>query len=160
MKIKNDFVMIKIVTKSQDRFRQAVEIAVQAHQGQVDRNGVPYICHSIAVSQKCSFYTAKCVAMLHDVLEDTEVTAQDLLKMGVEEYIIECVEKLTHDPKVPYLDYIQSIIDTRDANIISVKYADLCDNLDPTRGGMNEKKVPLYRKARRMMEEALCLIQN
>lgn len=43
MKIKNDFVMIKIVTKSQDRFRQAVEIAVQAYQGQVDWNGVPYI---------------------------------------------------------------------------------------------------------------------
>lgn len=150
--------MIKIVTKSQDRFRQATEIAVQAHQGQVDKNGVPYICHPIAVAQKCPYYTAKCVAMLHDVLEDTELTSENLLAMGVEEYIVECVEKLTHDPKIPYLDYIQDIIDTRDINIISVKYADLCDNLDPMRGGLNKEKLPLYRKARRMMEETLCLV--
>ena len=158
VKIKNDFVMMKIVTKSQDRFRQAAEIAVQAHRGQVDKNGVPYICHPIAVAQKCPYYTAKCVAMLHDVLEDTEFTSEDLLAMDVDPYIVECVEKLTHDSKVPYLDYIQSIIDTRDTNIISIKYADLCDNLDPTRGGLNKEKLSLYSKARRMMEEALCLV--
>lgn len=157
MKIKNDFVMNMIV-KSKDQFRLATEIAVQAHNGQVDKNGVPYICHPIAVANKCSLPIAKCIAMLHDVLEDTKVTATDLIGMGVDPYIVECVGKLTHRKDIPYLDYIQSIIDTGIYNVISVKYADLCDNLDPTRGGLNERKMPLYLKAKRMLEEALCLV--
>lgn len=144
-----------MIVKSKDQLRLATEIAVQAHNGQVDKNGVPYICHPIIVAQRCLSYSAKCVAMLHDVLEDTEVTAQDLLKMGIEKYIVECVEKLTHDPKVSYLDYIQDIIDTQDLNIISVKHADLCDNLDPMRGGLNEEKVSLHREAIKMIEETL-----
>lgn len=156
-KIKNDFVMNMIV-KSKDQFRLATEIAVQAHNGQVDKNGIPYICHPIAVANKCHTSTAACIAMLHDVLEDTKVTATDLLAMGVDPYIVKCVEKLTHRKDTPYLDYIQGIIDTGVYNVISVKYADLCDNVDPTRGGLNERKMPLYLKAKRMLEEALCLV--
>lgn len=157
MKIKNDFVMNMIV-KSKDQFRLATEIAVQAHNGQVDRNGVPYICHPITVANICHTATAKCVAMLHDVLENTKVTATDLLGMGVELYIVECVKRLTRRKGTPYLDYIQGIIGTRDATTISVKYADLCDNLDPMRGGLNEQKMSLYRQAKRLLEEALCLV--
>lgn len=157
MKIKNDFVM-NMVVKSKDQFRLATEIAVQAHNGQVDRNGVPYICHPITVANKCPLSTAKCVAMLHDVLEDTEVTATVLLNMGVDPYIVECVKKLTHRKDIPYLDYIQGIIDTKDTNVMYVKYADLCDNLNPLRGCIYEKKADLYRKARKMLEEALCLV--
>ena len=150
-KIKNDFVMNMIV-KSKDQFRLATEIAVQAHSGQVDKNGVPYICHPIAVANKCRTLTAKCVAMLHDVLEDTKVTAADLLDMGVDPYTVECVEKLTHSKDTPYLEYIQDIIDTGSFIIISVKYADLCDNINPMRGGLNERKMPLYLKAMKMLE--------
>ena len=138
-KIKNDFVMNMIV-KSKDQFRLATEIAVQAHNGQVDKNGVPYICHPIAVANKCHTSTAACIAMLHDVLEDTKVTATDLLDMGVDPYIVKCVEKLTHRKDTPYLEYIQNIIGTGVYNVIYVKYADLCDNVDPTRGGLNERK--------------------
>lgn len=156
-KIKNDFVMNMIV-KFKDQFRLAIEIAVQAHNGQVDRNGVPYICHPITVANKCHTPTAKCIAMLHDVLEDTKVTATDLLDMGVDSYIVECVKKLTHRKDIPYLGYIQGIIDAGDPTVISVKYADLCDNVDPKRGGLNDRKMPLYLKAKRMLEEVLCLV--
>ena len=63
-------------------YRRAEEIAIRAHAGQVDKGGNPYINHPLAVAAGVQGYELKIVALLHDVLEDSSVTAQDLLAEG------------------------------------------------------------------------------
>ena len=71
-----------------------------------------------------------CVGFLHDVLEDTTFTADNLLAKGVDKDIVECVLLLTHDKNVSYAEYIQNLIDSGNKTAIKVKYTDLMHNSD------------------------------
>lgn len=147
--------MKKIITYSRGLFRKAVEVAVQAHAGQVDGLGVPKICHCIAVTNGVSGEYAKCVAMLHDTVEDTELTLDDLRGFGFPERIVKAVGILTHDKKTPYLDYVQRIWDSGDLLARIVKRADLLDNTDPYRcekSPVSEEKQELYKQAKQIMK--------
>lgn len=147
-------IIMKIVTFSRDPFRKAVEIACQAHAGQVDKIGVPKFCHCVAVANRCTSTEAKCVAILHDTLEDTPLTAEDLLSFGVAPEVVEAVKILTHDKKGPYLEYIQSVIDSHNPLALEVKRCDLADNTDPTRCAASPctpEKQELYRQAKQML---------
>ena len=113
-----------------NKLELAYAIALVAHKGQVDKVGVDYINHPLTVSNNCTGNDEKIVALLHDVLEDTKVTKEDLL-LFFDPYIVEAVCLLTHNPNDSYMDYLAKI----KANPIAkaVKLADLKHNMDLTR---------------------------
>ncbi len=110
---------------------RALQIAVQAHAGQKDKNGAAYIFHPIRVMMRCVAPNAKIVALLHDVVEDTAVTFEQLQAEGCSAEVLSTLRLVTHLPGVPYEDYIERILADRTA--IEVKIADLEDNMDVRR---------------------------
>lgn len=146
--------------QARDLLRRAVEVAVGAHEGQADKNGVPYICHPIMVALYANASPiVRAVALLHDVLEDSSVTMEDLVKLSFPTEVIEALRVLTR-PKEDhrYTDYIRSIIESKNAVAIQVKIADLTDNLSKTRteeSPVNPAQRRLYEKARVDLIEAM-----
>jgi guanosine-3',5'-bis(diphosphate) 3'-pyrophosphohydrolase len=109
----------------------AIKVAVGAHAGQVGKNGEPYILHPLRVMMKQPTTELKTVAVLHDVVEDTKISLNDLNEMGFPPNILRALALLTHDADVPYDIYIENL--TKDPLAHSVKFADLQDNLDISR---------------------------
>jgi (p)ppGpp synthase/HD superfamily hydrolase len=109
----------------------AKRIATRAHQGQVDKAGQPYIAHPEFVASQVTGDEAKAVAWLHDVIEDTSVTVNDLRAEGLPESVIEAVAILTKGDNESYETYLERVA----ANPLtkSVKLADLKHNLDTSR---------------------------
>lgn len=82
-----------------DLIRKALEVAIKAHEGVVGKDGLDYVFHPITVALKCKTDDEKVVALLHDVVEDTPTTLDDLRKEGFPEYIVEAVDAVTrHKP--------------------------------------------------------------
>lgn len=109
---------------------KALRIAYDAHAGQLDKCGVPYIAHPLHVAEQMDDEESTCVALLHDVVEDSDVTLDDLARDFPSE-IVEGVRLMTHDPEVDYLDYVRAIKGNSIAK--KVKLADLAHNSDETR---------------------------
>lgn len=110
--------------------REAMKIAYDAHQGQFDKSGVPYVFHPIHVAeQMCDEYST-CVALLHDVVEDTDVSLEDLAKQFPQE-IVEAVGLLTHSKNTPYEEYLRKVKENPIAK--AVKLADIAHNTDFSR---------------------------
>lgn len=110
--------------------RKAMRIAYTAHHGQCDKAGVPYIFHPAHVAEQMDDEVSTCVALLHDVVEDTSVAFEDLEQV-FEPAIIEPLRLLTRSPEVDYAAYIRSI--RSDPVATKVKLADLAHNSDSTR---------------------------
>ncbi len=109
----------------------ALNLAVVAHNGQMDKGGEPYIFHSIRVANKCSNIEEKIVAYLHDVIEDTNISSDDLLSQGFPQKIVEAVVSVTKKRGENYEDFIKRC----GSNPIGrqVKLRDLEDNMDMSR---------------------------
>ena len=86
--------------------KKALKLAYAAHAGQVDKAGMPYIFHPYEVALQVQTEEEVCAALLHDVVEDTDWTMEDLRAAGFPETVLEAVQLLTHDSAVPYLDYL------------------------------------------------------
>ena len=86
----------------------AMRIAYEAHHGQMDRCGIPYIFHPIHLAEQMDDEISCTVALLHDVVEDTAVTMEILAKQFPCE-VIDALTLLTHDPKVDYFNYVRTI---------------------------------------------------
>lgn len=117
-------------------------IATNAHAGQFDKGGMPYILHPLKVMHytKSLDEEIQCIALLHDVIEDTSVTFKDLREAGVTERIISAVKALTKMPGQTYEEYKEGVFANRDAMI--VKMADLRHNTDIRRlKGVSEKDI-------------------
>jgi (p)ppGpp synthase/HD superfamily hydrolase len=124
---------------------RALQIAVQAHAGQKDKSGAAYIFHPLRVMMRCTHPTAKIVALLHDVVEDTDVTFEQLEKEGFSPEVLATLRLVTHDPKVSYEDYIESI--AQDKLATEIKIADLEDNSDIRRlQQVDDKAIARLRK--------------
>lgn len=108
----------------------ALQIAKEAHAGQVDKAGKDYILHPMTVASYMDTDTEKTIAYLHDVLEDTSVTVDELRNHFSNE-IVDTVITLTHRKDESYFEYIQRISKSKLAK--KVKVADLLHNLDITR---------------------------
>lgn len=106
-------------------------IAKEYHAEQLDKGGNPYIEHPVAVAEKVDTELEKCVALLHDIIEDTDLTSEDLLKMGVPSVVVEKVLIVTHNPNENYSDYIKRV--AKDPVAINVKLADIEHNMDLSR---------------------------
>lgn len=109
---------------------KAMNIAYNAHHGQTDVSGAPYIFHPYHVAEQMDDEATTCVALLHDVVEDTSVTIDDLDREFPKD-IVEAVRLLTHDKGIDYEQYIKAVCDNPIAK--AVKYEDLRHNMDETR---------------------------
>lgn len=134
---------------------EAMKIAYAAHHGQFDKGGIPYIFHPIHLAEQMPDEYTTCAALLHDVVEDTAVTLEELAEIFPAE-IIEAVRVMTHGKDEPYLDYVRRIKGNPIATV--VKLADLRHNSDESRmpDASEEKRIHFrekYRKAFDILEE-------
>ncbi len=111
--------------------KQAMKLAYRVHHGQTDKSGIPYIFHPMHLAEQMEDEFSTCAALLHDVVEDTELTFADLEAEGFPPEVTEALKLLTHDPAVPYLEYVKAIRPNPIAR--AVKLADLRHNSDLTR---------------------------
>lgn len=129
--------------------KKAIKIAFEAHKNAVDKGGAPYILHPIHLAEKMTDEVTTAVALLHDVVEDTDITCDELLSMGIDPYVVECVEIMTHRESEDYFDYIRRIKMNPDA--VKVKLADLEHNSDLSRletiTEYDLKRLKKYKKA-------------
>ena len=109
---------------------RAMQIAYAAHHGQADKAGVPYIFHPLHLAEGMDEEISCCAALLHDTVEDTEITLEALAAEFPAE-VVEAVRLLTHDPDTDYFDYVRQIRSNPIA--LKVKLADLQHNSDATR---------------------------
>lgn len=110
---------------------RAIALAAERHAGQVDKAGEPYVLHPLRLMLAMPDEACRIAAVLHDVVEDTPTTLAELEELGVRGEALEAVALLTHDPAVPYTDYVRRLAGHRVAR--AVKRADLLDNMDMTR---------------------------
>jgi (p)ppGpp synthase/HD superfamily hydrolase len=111
--------------------KQALKLCFEAHKEQKDKNGMPYVFHPFHLAEQMENEETTIVALLHDVVEDTDYTIEDLAKMGFGEEVISALSLLTHDDGTEYMDYVRLIKDNPIAK--AVKLADLKHNSDITR---------------------------
>lgn len=110
-----------------ERTRLAMQVAYEAHQGQFDKGGVPYVFHPYEVAQGVGDDEyAICTALLHDVMEDTALTEEDLRKYGFPEEVLEALCLLTRRPDTDYMDYIRTL--SKNPLAVKVKLSDLRHN--------------------------------
>ena len=139
--------------------KRALEIAYAAHQGQTDKGGLPYIFHPYHLAEQMTDEISACVALLHDVVEDTAVTFWDLERQFPKE-VTDALRLLTHERGTDYFEYIRAIRSNPLA--VKVKLADLAHNSDETRfagcGELPEKQLSerreKYAKAKAILEGA------
>ena len=136
---------------------KAMKIAYNAHAGQLDYNGVPYIFHPYHLAEQMEDEVSCTAALLHDVVEDTSVTMEDLQR-EFPNAVIEVLHLLTHEKGVDYFDYIRAIKTHPVAR--KIKLADIMHNSDQTRcvgSDLTEERLAYwkakYDKARRMLLE-------
>ena len=115
----------------QDMVKLALEIATRAHEGQVDKAGIAYIHHPIAVAAEVHSPEEKMTAYLHDVVEDTSVTLEDLREAGFSGEVLNAVNCLTHREGEPREEYLKRVKGNPLAT--TVKLADLKHNSDISR---------------------------
>lgn len=105
----------------------AIALAAQAHTGQVDKAGQPYILHPLRIMLACHDLDEKIVAVLHDVVEDTAISLQDLRTAGFAEHLIVAIDALTKQQGESRLDAAQRAKQNPIAR--KVKQADVTDNM-------------------------------
>ena len=131
--------------------QRAIEIAVEAHKGQTDKAGMPYILHPLRLMFQMKTDNEKIAAVLHDVVEDSDWALDDLKKEKFNNEVIEAVNLLTRDDNDSYDEFVQKAA----SNPISkaVKIADITDNLDLGRiSKMTEKDIDRVKKYQRILK--------
>jgi len=128
---------------------KAIHIATKAHGGQMDKGGQPYILHPLRVMFMRRNETERICAVLHDVIEDSNISIEYLREEGFSEEILNTLEALTKRENESYDDFINRVIENKTA--CNVKLADLCDNMDLSRiinpTQEDYQRVEKYRKA-------------
>ncbi|QAT63037.1 MULTISPECIES: GTP pyrophosphokinase [Tissierellales] len=136
---------------------KAILVASTAHQGQIDKAGEPYILHPLRVMFTRRTETERICAVLHDVIEDTNITLDYLKNEGFSEDILSALDALTRRENETYDEFIDRIL--RNKIACYVKLADLSDNMDLTRIANPTKKdykrIEKYRKAADRILETL-----
>ena len=122
---------LTIMSTNNELLEKALRIAVEAHVGQVDKSGKPYIFHPLRVCCRCFTDEEKMVALLHDTIEDTEITAEDLLSEGFPPYIVEAILSISRNEDETYEEFVKRT----SLNPLgrAVKLHDLEDNMDISR---------------------------
>ena len=137
-----------------DNTKKAMKLCFKAHKDQVDKSGMPYVFHPFHVAEQMTDEATTIVALLHDVVEDTDYTLEDIAAEGFGEDILKAVALMTHEDDVPYLDYVAKLKDNPIAR--AVKLADLAHNSDLSRIGEideeTKRRLEKYKKAKDILE--------
>ena len=110
---------------------KALKLCFEAHKNQVDKTGLPYVFHPFHLAEQMKDEYSTVCALLHDVVEDTEYTFEDLINMGFPNEVIEALKLLTHADDVPYMDYVKALSVNPIAKAVTI--ADLTHNSDTSR---------------------------
>ena len=111
--------------------KQAMKLCFDAHKDQKDKSGLPYVFHPFHLAEQMQDEVTTVVALLHDVVEDSNYNFADLEKMGYPPVVLDALRLLTHDDSVPYLDYVREV--KKNPVATAVKLADLRHNSDLSR---------------------------
>ena len=124
---------------------KAMKLCFEAHKDQKDRTGLPYVFHPFHLAEQMKDEYSTAAALLHDVVEDTDTTFEDLQKEGIPEKVIEALRLLTHSPEVPYMEYVAKT--ASDPIAAAVKLADLNHNSDMSRlDNITDKDIQRHKK--------------
>lgn len=138
--------------------KRALKLCFEAHRNQFDKSGMPYVFHPFHLAEQMDTEESTTVALLHDVVEDTDYTLEDLKAMGFPNNVIDALALMTHDPRVPYMEYVKAISENPLAT--KVKLADLRHNSDLSRlDSVDEKalsRVKKYAAAIELLESVAC----
>lgn len=134
--------------------QKALNLAIKAHEGQVDKGGLPYINHPVYLALQMNTDEEKAVALLHDVLEDSEYLYEDIISEVGEEIAI-CIKYLTRKNHEDYFKYIDRIKNSNKI-VIKIKIADLKHNSDISRIELptdkDFKRIEKYQKAIQILD--------
>lgn len=137
--------------------KKALKICFDAHKDQVDKSGIPYVTHPLHLAEQMPDETTTIVALLHDVVEDSDYTLEDIQKAGFPKAVTDALALLTHDESVPYLEYVAALQNNPIARC--VKLADLKHNSDLSRidhpTAKDMLRVQKYRKALDILEDGV-----
>jgi len=141
-----------------DMTRKALRIAYDAHHGQTDKTGLPYIYHPMHLAEHIGDdETLIAAALLHDVVEDSDITFEQLSALGINDEVIAALKLLTHDERVPYNEYVRNIKESGNKTAIAVKLADLRHNSDTWRliapDDAARARIERYRQALDLLEQ-------
>ena len=134
--------------------KKALKIAYEAHKKQLDKTGLPNVFHPYHLAEQMADEYTTCVALLHDVVEDSNYTIQDFIAEGFPTEVSEAIKELTHSKDIPYFKYINRV--KNNAIATRVKIEDLKHDSDLTR--LNEisdedfKRIEKYKKALFILE--------
>lgn len=127
---------------------QAVELAFKAHKGQKDLEGKPEIMHPMIVGMQGRNLQEKIAGILHDVVEDSSYTLDDLRSLGVDDEVLDALALLTHDKsKMTYEEYVKNIAKSGDKIAIAVKMHDLKHNISRGKANNHTRLVEKHTKA-------------
>ena len=135
--------------------KKALKLCFEAHKNQVDKSGMPYVFHPFHLAEQMTDENTTIVALLHDIVEDTDYTISDLTAMGFSKEVTDAINLMTHNGNVPYMDYVKSVAENEIAKV--VKFADLKHNSDLTRlNSVSEydvERIEKYKVAMSMLSE-------
>lgn len=135
--------------------KKALRLCFDAHKEQVDKAGAPYVFHPFHLAEQMRDELTTVCALLHDVVEDTDITLDDIAASGFPPEVIEALSLLTHDDSVEYMDYVRAIAENSIAR--RVKIADLKHNSDLSRldaADQNAReRVKKYKRAIKLLKE-------
>ena len=136
--------------------KKALKLCFAAHKDQTDKSGMPYVFHPFHLAEQMPDEDTTIVALLHDVIEDTPYTLDDLRAMGFNEQVLDALALMTHDKRIPYMDYVAKIKGNKIAR--TVKLADLKHNSDLSRlDTVDEKalkRIEKYRQAIALLSDS------
>ena len=135
--------------------KKALKLCFDAHKDQIDKSGMPYVFHPFHLAEQMKTEETTIVALLHDLVEDTEYTIEDLVDIGFDKAVTDAIALMTHADNVDYMDYVRMIKENPIAK--EVKLADLNHNSDLTRLDVIDEKAlsrrKKYLKAIALLEE-------
>ena len=137
-----------------ERTKKALKLCFEAHKDQVDQSGMPYVFHPFHLAEQMTDEDTTVVALLHDVVEDTDYTLDDLKNMGFSQQVVDAIALMTHEEGVPYLEYVAKIKTNPIAK--AVKLADIDHNSDSSRLDEDDPRIPYWQEKYRRAKETLC----
>ncbi|MGN0435133.1 MAG: HD domain-containing protein [Wujia sp.] len=133
--------------------KKALKLCYKAHEGQLDKGGMPYVFHPLHLAEQLDEEYEICVALLHDVVEDTDYTLEDIAREGFPKEIIEAIDCLTRVKPQNYMDYICKV--KTNPMAVKIKLLDIEHNSDITRLDDVKQEQRLLEKYKKAKEELL-----
>ena len=163
MNMGKEFISLEIICKrstnadsiTQETVEKCIKIAMEAHEGQRDRDGNAVILHPLIVGSMGKTDAEKCVGFLHDLVEDTDWSFDDLRNENIPEEIIEALQLCTHNDSIAYDEYVQRIIDSGNLTAIHVKLNDLHHNIARGKAFGYSDLVAKHERALKMIKDGL-----